>query len=361
MGSFNTTCFASGQTIAPGDVAYLIPIRQACAYSEIAMSYGDNQYVAHGFANRNCYPHAFWEPCGGFIEGKYDDSGAFELVDSLANRAALFQFVVDLADSGLQVQQGKNSHHDRPCDIKAFVAENTVLLQQAVAGDCDDRARMFKAQTESADFFRELLLVWGYLAPLAYFRRLFAMNYLRVPRHIQFAVIHAEAYRYFLASFKEHQNAVFETALASATEQVAQLKRAKSTLELLPEFLAKMIGGQKNLDMFTANRNRSFTRALQGLGGLEAMRYPAEELILSYALDRHGDGETDDVVLFSELTPVLGARSVMAGLEWLNLKLSPMVYAGQDYANDIGEDFAQFVTAMQRAVSAQREARKTSW
>lgn len=361
MGSFNTTCFASGQTIAPGDMAYIIPIRQACGYSEIVMSYGDKQYVAESFANKNCYPHAFWEPFGGFIDGKYDDSGTFELADSLANRAALFQFVVDLADSGMQVHEGPNSHHDVPCDVKAFVAGNAPLLQQVLVGDMFNRLRFFKEHAQNAAFFQELLLTWQHLMSMVYRHRLLVMNYRRVPRHVQFAVIHAEVYRHFLSSFERHQEPVFKAALESVSDQVSQIQRAQKTLAILPRFLAKMVDGQGSVDLLISNRNRRFRSSLQQLGEFEAMQYPAEECMLNYALDRHSEGATDDAGLFSELTPVFAARSVMAGLDWFNLKLSPMVYAGQDYSNDIGEEFAAFVTTMQKAVSAQRQARAMVW
>lgn len=79
MGSFNTTCFVSRQTIAPGDECYIAPIIQGA-------------------------PHQHpWELCGNLLEGVYGDYGQFQLVDTALNRDNLLKFISRLKQDGLEV------------------------------------------------------------------------------------------------------------------------------------------------------------------------------------------------------------------------------------------------------------------
>ena len=45
----------------------------------------------------------------------------------------------------------------------------------------------------------------------------------------------------------------------------------------------------------------------------------------------------------------------MSGLDSLNLKISPIVYATQDYDNSIGRDYAKFIRTVSSKVSKQQK------
>lgn len=62
MGSFNTACFATRQTITPGDEVVLIPISQNTSGKPINIFQPDGKKLqVFGCFDTTCYPTAFWD------------------------------------------------------------------------------------------------------------------------------------------------------------------------------------------------------------------------------------------------------------------------------------------------------------
>jgi len=58
---------------------------------------------------------------------------------------------------------------------------------------------------------------------------------------------------------------------------------------------------------------------------------------------------------FEHVAPALRYLNLLGGMQSLNLKLEPTVTDGQDYDNEIGEAYAQFISRTAQAVTqAQR-------
>jgi hypothetical protein len=341
MGSFNTTCFASGQTIAPGDRAFIMPILQASGDDAVEMAYGGKQYSLYGIANSTCYPHAFWEPYGGFLEGTYDDYGEFELVDTPINRARLLQFIADLVKKSAVVREGENECHDIPVILAYYVEEQTPLVHAALAGS---HQAALDRHAGSTALLHEMKGAWNYAREAACEHRLFAVNYQGEVRPLQFSVMHGVAFDGLTARYASYKRECFDNALDAIQGQPG------------PEALAQ-VSDPELLEALTYMRSMKFMRHFERLGRFEGLSYPGEAAAIEEALDAYGAGRLDAEGLFAALEPLLDARCVIQGLDNLNLKFSPQVYAGQDYRNEIGRGYAAFVQATSEGVSKIRRDR----
>jgi hypothetical protein len=75
---------------------------------------------------------------------------------------------------------------------------------------------------------------------------------------------------------------------------------------------------------------------------------------LRSSVQRHLENELSLDALFEKALPFMKDRYALSALETLNLYLSPMVYAGQDYSNDIGTMYTRFVLDVSAAVNLGR-------
>lgn len=75
MGSYNLTCFASRQTITPGDNCFVIPVAQRATFYPSLLRWRDQTLEAYGISDSVCFPNAFWTPIGAALEAIYDDYG----------------------------------------------------------------------------------------------------------------------------------------------------------------------------------------------------------------------------------------------------------------------------------------------
>lgn len=58
------------------------------------------------------------------------------------------------------------------------------------------------------------------------------------------------------------------------------------------------------------------------------------------------------------MRPSMVGVYVLAGMNGLNLKFSPIVSAGQDYDNSHGDALAKFITAVAKVVTKERKKRQ---
>lgn len=332
MGSFNTTCFASGQTIAPGDACYVLPIKQAASYNAMQIFREETQLEVSGVAHMTCYPHCFWETAGGFLSGTYNDYGNVVLDNTRANNLRLLDFAGTLLNDTYTVKQGSNSHHDLAVDFKAFMVANTPevykTLQEEGAGLSADQLH------------GELIVLWEHYQELSHSYRIFVSDHKvnkERPRQLLHAVIHKVSLDKLVAMIggKERQKEFFDSAMAS-------IKKYREALyEPVVVDLAAYV----------------FTQGLGRVGCREGNYFSDEAAAVKSLLERFGRKEFDEETFFIKLQPWLDARFVLEALDILNVKLSPMVYASQDYSNEIGRDYLEFVAEVSAEVTAARKAR----
>jgi len=340
MGSFNTACFASGQVIATGDKAYLMPILQASTYDPVEMSFNGEKLSLPGISNMNCYPHSFWEPYGAFIEAEYHDYGQFHLVDTPINRVRLVDFILGLPAKAAVVEQGENEYHDVPFNLEKLLEEKAPILH---AGKDQAPMLLVRANEGSDALFKELEVIWANIWEVATENRLFAANYRDEPRPLQLAVMHAEAYARLLQMNESRQRPVFDKVLASVKAAMDSRMAAATSDEQREALVWSMTS--------------RITSGLERLGSFEGMDFHCEVEILDEAIEVFCVGKVDADQLFATIKPVLDTRCVMLSLNHLNLRLSPQIYSGQDYSNEAGRDYAKFVQEVSAAVTQQRRER----
>ena len=365
MGSFNTTCFASNQTIAPGDRCYILPIIQSHTSRPVDIKLGDKEFQCYGSANQTCYPDSFWRPFGGFIKAKYDDGGSVELLDTPVNRQRLVHFFLQLANRAAAIPQGKNRYHDVPFEFASFLETNAPELDKLIKYVRGEDVEGTPSITAPA-LFAELEAAWGYAADAISEFRLFASDREKYPFQVQLTVMHETAFNNLIAFVEGEKNIKGE----SLTQRSFFDRNIGAHLESLKESIVKLHEALKD-DLPDDKRKELLSLLLEGVqrsellldGGLCRMAelngnaHPAETFETAAPLSRYTSGKTTLDEFFEELKPSLNSRYVLAALELLNVHISPMIYASQDYSNSIGKEYARFVSATRAVVDEQRKNR----
>ena len=118
MGSFNTTCFATQQTISEGNTCYVLPIKQNSGYNGVSLTKGEKTAVGSAVASSTCYSDCFWQPFGGFIKATYADYGQVEIdFTDEENKNKVNALFKELNKSVFVTLAGENPSHDVPFNI----------------------------------------------------------------------------------------------------------------------------------------------------------------------------------------------------------------------------------------------------
>lgn len=356
MGSYSTTCFASHQTIAERDKCRVIAIRQASGFNPVVMTQGDQIFERYGVANSTCHPDAFWEPASPFIEAAYYDYGQVHLAMTEATREALVGFYRELLTDAPVVAQGENPSHDVPFDLASFIQEKAEVLAVVVSSQ--------KAQVPLDDkaFDEALIACWDYIWQVAEENRLFLLNYKGDPRPLQFAVIHEDAYQALVARTTAGTNwagdsmaptEVLQRILAKARKDAKEYRArlAAQRAEQGTEAAAKQQETDALLARFHfAERVRGSFDQLTQVGRHNVI---ANNLCFDTAMD-FAEGKLTEEQCIAALRPLLTPLYAIAAMENLNIKFSPIEYAGQDHSNEIGQAYAAFVAEASKKVCRSR-------
>lgn len=328
MGSFNTTCFASQQTISEGNDCVVIPILQSSTYEEVKGTARGKPFSGYGIANSNCHLDSFWQPMGAPLQARYADYGRFELLETEQNRKALYDFIAQLCASSMNAPA-----------LRSFMQEDAPVAA----------AHFFRedgAPRGPAPDFDELFQCWNFVADQMSDYKLFCEQlHPSIQRPVALAVMHT---RTFEALVTLHQVGktyrgesmdmleVIKRALGQAFERVGKYK------EMEPSVKPKM------LDYVAKS---SFGEQLKYIGNDQGRSMPGEGDIYE-ALQEQGPLESiSPESLLELLRPTLRTRYAYAALDSMNLRFSPMVYAGQDYSNEMGRRYAGFVHMVSQQVS----------
>lgn len=337
MGSFNTTCFASNQTIAPRDKARVLPIFRQQTYEKVQMEHHKKRFFLHGVTTSTCYPDAFWACLGPFFSAEYDDYGRFELTLSARQWRQLHKVFKEVLRSCPVVAAGKNEHHEPSFNFAAFLQEKAPGVYALCTGVEDMPVDLPQALEE------EFRACWAYLWDAAQQHRVFYMD-VDEPTPLQFAVMHEDVYQLLFARAT--------SGLTYRGESRAPQAHVRRALEMAKSF-AKRFGDKRESQAFAYDHQLSSSMAqLVNMNSrgfddfLGSERWDLLEQMMSGTLSE------DDLV--EKIAEQLTDTYVMASLDELNLKLSPMVYAGQDYHNEIGQSYGQFIAQASARVTRSR-------
>jgi len=342
MGSFNMSCFASQQTIAPGDLCRVLPIVQKSSYEDILVSKGNQKHAVLGHTHSTCYYDSFWSPIGNFIAAKYDDYGCIELqLDEMA-RHYLVGLFNEIRQRGWSTEQGDNEHHDLGFDFATFLANEAPGMVPVLDGA--ESTNGWLHGTQDAEF----ALCWDYIWKVAQKHRLFMSDYKGRPRVFDFALIHEDAYAELVET--ESQGTDWD---GMPLQPEAVLRAALGSARTLAgERVAKMDSGLPDMGgWFMGDRIREKLSRADGVG--HSIGGPTSSLV-SQLCEACWKKELSDVEFIDRCLPLLKDRYALAGLTRLNLRITPAVSAGQDYDNSEGRAYAKFVEKVSSAVTRGR-------
>lgn len=334
MDSFNTVCFASGQSIAQGDSCLVFPIVKSSSYNKVAIRHQEKVLQLFGATNSTCYSNAFWTPIGFTFECKFRANGAAAPVDTRENRLNLLHFFANLISHGADVESGETSNDDAPFKLKAFINVEAPTLR-----------RLWEPQSGSPpspeDLWADLTHTWAYIWQAFSQHRLFRAGH-RGVFPLEFAIVHTESYKKLCERVEKSKDwegkslaykHVFNRALKQLETSSAADSLASSMYARLSDFR----------DIFCR------------IGNLTGMLYLSETNQLNENLKSFLNNKIDKNLLFSRLKPLLEFRYFISGLEELNLKFSPIVSSPLDNINHTGKLYAKFVENISASVSAQRK------
>lgn len=344
MGSFNTSCFASRQTIAPGDPCVVVPVVQQRTFHAVELTYRGQNFQQYGPTFSACHPSRFWTPVGAFFEAVYDDYGGVRLLDTPSNRVRLHIFLQDALAYTASVSEGQNTTHDPAFDLAAFLKDQAPLVQAELQHEASEA----RAATWPQELFEQSLSGWAAMWDVAQEYRMFWADYFQVPRPMNFAILHKAAFEALVAHTEDSRNWRGES-LAMESQIRAMLPALEALKDTCSQRARRMFAGRSATDeqlqdLLQSLHAEELRKLLQRFGDMQGMRYPGEVVFLEQASRAVFSRDTVDVQQWLAcLRPVLEVRYACMALENLNLHFEPMVYAGQDYDNSIGQRYAQFV------------------
>lgn len=342
MGSFNTACMSTLQTISPNENARIILLIQSRSYSQVDLKFGADSHKAYGVSSSSCYAEAFWQPASMFLEVTYADYGKFSIKKTPHTRAALAHMIGRLLESGLDVLEGENSCHDISFNLAAKLTECSEAFHASV------KPRKFDAAAPvyfTDEFDSDLDLIWEYVEEVISENRVFMMDYSHVVRPVALGVLCESAYQGLIKakeaeySYSKEPNdmeSYVKRAFADIEERIATLKKDSDGLNSSLESWAISDGLRYMTERISRSMRHSSCFITDFIDSVSAEKLTMAELIEK---------------VIPSIKPALQDMFAVGGLDEFNLRFSPMIYAGQDYSNELGKAYAKFVQEVSTQVS----------
>lgn len=344
MGSFNTSCFVSRQTIAPSELCWVLPIAQQHGFNEVEVLTSKGAKKLRSYTDSNCYADRYWAPAGNFLQARYADYGAFELCDTPVNLRRLLAFLRVALTTTPAVKEGSNPYHEKAYDLAKFMAEKAPELLTHLQDSSESAPALDPAKS-----FEQANQCWDYVFEASRSGRLFQASVFGTLRPLAFAVMHDAAYHALIeAATTQEPGRYSGYSLEEGFKRLVMVSRegTECALKRYREEKADFTGDYAQAItqwLFKENVRQALLEL--GRGPASAQAELSEDLV--HCLDPNV-AEND---LFEAVKPTLEVLYAHVGLEHLNLHYEPMVYAGQDYDNEIGMAYAALVQKVSKQVS----------
>lgn len=327
MGSFNTTCFVTQQTISTKNPCYILPIKQSGGHSGVQLIRNEKPAVGTSIADSTCYADCFWKPMSGFIKATYNDYGQVTINFEAEKDNILALFGVLNCDAYVTLA-GENKFHDVPFDIQKCI--DTKNIEQA-----------WDMMWEAA------------VHELRVFVRPYANN---SPTQFTFAIMSEQAYDYLLnysdsivgwskTSWKREDriNSVF-------SELEKRMEEFNSLTVHNGEYA---VGGPRYTNMRSIVLKEIVDDMIRGGSNVSTPYSVVKSVIdISQRSSKLEDFSAEDKAKLKEL---MEFGYIMNALDSMNIKISPMVYASQDYNNSIGKDYAKMIKTVSAQINKQQK------
>jgi len=349
MGSHYSQCFATRQTIAPGDKCYALAITQMSTYGTIAVSRGGEQFQVEGISRSAIWPDAYWTPVGNLIEGRYRLNGDIDVTENDENFRRLLAFTQLMLQNAFVTEEGDNSTHDLPFDFPSYVKENCPTLHEYLSNAKDGSPRDAGASLKKEDkatVFAEMVDAWTYTDDVAFKHRVFYADYQKRARPLQFTLLHGNTYGTLLAKVSsEHSAEVY----ADKALDVLEEKKASGVYPPEKMVVPAMQELLEWLGPFAVHE------AARQLGEFHSIRYHEKLLGFAEYGIQYMLGKLSRAKLHKLMVPVFRDRLVVHMLESYEIKIQPKSIRYEDDRNHIGKGYADLVTSVSEVVSKRRK------
>jgi hypothetical protein len=343
MGSFLTQCAVTHQSIQEQQPCVIIPIFQNNDYSLTTVIIGKDEVKVRAPFDSTCYYNAFWNEFGLPLRGKYNDYGTFVLTEDAHNMTAMMYFLAGLDYYALKVVAGNNPVHQKAVDVQALIKD-----------------RGFVPSSEIAPTWDVLHSIWEELEEHFHDNRMF-INHHNQPALLTRFVVSETAYD-ALADIYENTpdwngknprlKELYWSEYVKAFEKLeAEIAEIANDPELSATEITQEIAELKAERRFFDNSDKLkfFFGDYGSFHNPVFSRRQLGELLLS--LSRIQGLQESQVSFYYYLK----YANFISGLETIGIRLSPMVYTGQDYGNDCGHMYGELV---KRVVVESRKSQK---
>lgn len=333
--SFLVQCFASKQTIPEGAKVWVAAVARTESFNPQVGVHKEKTLTLTGWGASMVSPACLWEPASMFISGVMRDCGQIQLLDTPNNRLVLFFLFHRLALYGVQfpVERGYDSTAVNFATAVAYLAPT---LQRVY------HTAMQENHLPPLDCLRltELQALWDYLSMRIHLGRAF-MGISGQFRPLAVAVLCDPAYARLLESGEKSER-------ARGGRQVVMRQLLKTLLSKLKELPNQSLfakGMLLNEEVRSAFRMTNTNLQEFNWGYHGVWQASAERML-----------DTGDVArMLRDVKEHLDGLYVVSALDELRCLFCPATYVGQDYGNDTGKRYAQFVDLVSLAMSEKHE------
>ena len=383
MGSYNLTCVASKQTIAPGNPCSLVLISRRSAFSPVSLLYkGESLGTIHGAPTSDCYTRSTWEAKSTIITGKYEDYGRFSLDANPMVMEPILQVLERFYQENI-VAAADPDKRKQGFDFKKFVDEVTPDLASAL------KIRRDPGQFPNKTVVEQALSAWEFLMDGIEQGNLFSL-YMGRPEPVKCAVFHQSAVEHLIEIAREATdfqspsrqpwdmfNRAFKDAAEDCESHYSELKAKgsprnqgieaiidflkKPVSPLFPGYLTELSDERRNEVWYCKDAIKMrIETAIGKMGDGSGEGYPSI-VHVNRLINALVTGVISHGQFYSKMQPTLDFQSLISGMQSLNLKFEPSAINAQDYSNEIGEAYARFIEKTSTAVSQAQNIEENNW
>lgn len=329
MGSFIVQCFASKQVISEGVGCRVALLRQANTFHSVKASWSGKSHEVHGVCTLGVGIDALWRPSSGFLKAEYIDYGLFKLADTTENHSFLLEVFVNLWDDSIMVHAIQGDQLELAFDFRALVQEKAPVLFSALSTN----KALLAGQKFDAFLFEEAAVLWDCLQEAMREGHVFEVDSVTGSlRPLSLAAVHESAFEELIAvaegrtsySGLSHEREAVVTRIFSTLADKLKDAPQEYHCYLTQEHLHNGLSTTLNTGL-----SRNVLWPLRGK--------------LEQAVDKVVVHGAPIAVFLSDCEELLNQIQALTGLDYLNVAFTPVAYAGQDYENTVGQQYAQFV------------------
>lgn len=320
MGSFNTSCFVTKQTISPRDKAVIFPIKQLCdsarSFNLIEGSIATRTNVINKTLVKSyksiCHIDSNWEFAGPMLYATYDDYGRFTIDNTEYNIKTMQSLFVGLAGTLYNVELGRNEYHDIAINMREWIKKHGVSTY-------DGLCEIWKHLTEG--FNEGRCFIYDNAASYA----------------LKLAVMSYHTFDYILHKSDKHFENIYKYTLIKYFDRVSKYNDEK----------------MNEMAIYTMNISIPLQFADFIMSLYMDVNY-IEAINKSYEKHKSfNEAFINDV--YDIMLPIYSFIYVMSDIDAnYPCKLEPQTYTGQDYSNEIGKDYINLLKQVNKLIKSNR-------